>query len=279
MKATMARTLAMLLALLASGAARGQTPGCDKLSEKDRAVAKAAMERAHLYDCCDDTIARCLAASPRCPLATRLAEDVCRRAGQGEDAKAIEKALGKRAQSMVPLGAPAKSELDEATRAGDAAAKVVVVVYACSRCPFCKELIPALHREVVSGALKGKVRLYLRPFPLKSHEHSTEADLAALAAARLGRFWPYLLMLYERFDKLDPKLLGDWAVEAGMDRAAFDKAYADPALRDALAESKKEGLRNKVAATPAVFVDGRPYLYDLQLAPLVDVLQEAAEKL
>lgn len=275
---TSSRTLVLATSLLACAAARAQTPACEALGEKDKAAAKAAMDRVHPYECCDDTLARCLAATPRCPLATRLANDVCARAAKGQDAAAIEKALSKRAQSAVSLGAPAKFALDEATRAGDEAAPVTVVVYACSRCPFCKVLVPALYKEVVEGSLKGKAKLYLRPFPLKSHEHSTEADLALLAAAKLGRFWPYLLLQYERFDKLDPKQLVAWAAEVGIDRAAFEKLTADVAVRDALAESKKEGLRNKVAATPAVYVSGRQYVYDLELAPLVDVLLEEHER-
>jgi protein-disulfide isomerase len=235
-------------------------------------------ERAHPYDCCDDTLTRCLAARPRCPLAARLADDVCRQAKAGRDAAAIEKALAKRAQSMVALGAPAQILLDEATRLGDAEASVTVAVYACSRCPFCKVLVPALRHEVAEGALKGKVKLYVRPFPLKSHEYSTEGDLAMLAAARLGRFWPYVMRQYERFDSFDLKKPVEWAAEVGLERETFEKAAADPATRDALVEAKKEGLRNKVAATPAVFIDGRPYVYELQIAPLVDVLLEEHER-
>ena len=264
--------------LLAAPAARAQTPACEALPGPARKVAQAVFDRAHPYDCCDETLARCLSASPRCPLATRLADDICRRALRGEDAATIERALAKRAQSMVSLGAPARFALDEATRAGEASAPVTLVIYACSRCPFCKELIPVLHREVVEGRLRGKVKLYLRPFPLKSHEHSTEADLALLGSARLGRFWPYLLLQYARFDRFDPKSAGAWAAEVGLEREPFERLVADPALRDALAESKKEGIRNKVQATPALFVNGRPYLYELQIEPLVDLLLEEHER-
>jgi protein-disulfide isomerase len=278
MRARTSLPVVVLLHLLAS-AARGQTPACDALEKGEKAVSRAVLDRAHPYDCCDDTITRCLAAKERCSLAVRLADDVCRQAKAGRDAAAIEKGLARRAQSMVALGAPAQILLDEATRAGDPEASVTVAVYACSRCPFCKVLVPALHREVAEGALKGKVKLYVRPFPLKSHEHSNEGDLAMLAAARLGRFWPFLLREYERFDSFKPEVLGAWAAEVGLEREAFERTAADAATRDALVEAKKEGLRNKVAATPAVFVDGRPYVYELQLEPLLDVLLEAHERL
>ncbi|MEW6749991.1 MAG: hypothetical protein AB1505_03325 [Candidatus Latescibacterota bacterium] len=45
-----------------------------------------------------------------------------------------------------------------------------------------------------------------------------------------------------------------------------------------LAESKKEGLRNQVDATPALFVNGRRYVGDTDLDELVDVLLEEDER-
>jgi protein-disulfide isomerase len=154
---------------------------------------------------------------------------------------------------------------------------VTAVVYACSRCPFCKVMVPALHKAVTDGPLAGKVRLYLRPFPLKTHTNSTEGGLAMVSAAQLGRFWPFTLRLYASFDSFSPKVLPDWAVASGMERAAFERAYADPKTRDALVAAKQEGLRNKVSATPSIFVDGHPYLYDLTTEAVLDVLAEAYE--
>jgi protein-disulfide isomerase len=167
--------------------------------------------------------------------------------------------------------------LDEATRAGSATAPVTAVVYACARCPFCKIMVPALHQAATNGPLAGKVRLYLRPFPIKSHADSTEGGLAMVSAAKLGRFWPFTLRMYEGFDSFSPKVLPDWAEAAGIDRKAFEREYADPKNREVLVASKQEGLRNKVSATPAIFIDGRPYLYDLTTEAVLDVLQEAHE--
>ena len=57
----------------------------------------------------------------------------------------------------------------------------------------------------------------------------------------------------------------------------FEQAYADPKTRDALVAAKQEGLRNKVSATPTLFIDGRPYQYELNAAAVIDVLEEAYE--
>jgi 2-hydroxychromene-2-carboxylate isomerase len=72
-------------------------------------------------------------------------------------------------------------------------------------------------------------------------------------------------------------VLPDWAVAAGMDRAAFEGSYADPKTREALVASKQEGLRNKVSSTPTIFIDGRQYFYDLSKEAFIDVVEEVYE--
>jgi protein-disulfide isomerase len=266
------------LALLgASRAAHAQTPDCDSLPADKKAVAREVFAALHPYDGCDETFARCLAAKPPKPVVLRLASDICRQVKAGNDRKQIERNLGKRAQTMVATGPRAAIVLDETMRAGPATAPVTVAVFACSRCPFCKVTIPALYQAVTDGPLAGKVRLYFRPFPLKTHEGSTEGGLAMVSAANLGRFWPFTLHMYKSFDAFCPKALPDWAEAVGINRAAFEREYADPKTRDVLVAAKQEGLRNKVSATPAIFINGRPYLYDLTSEAIVDVLEEAYE--
>ena len=45
-----------------------------------------------------------------------------------------------------------------------------------------------------------------------------------------------------------------------------------------ISEARKEGIRNKVEATPTLFIDGRRYSYELETPVLVDVLQEEWER-
>jgi protein-disulfide isomerase len=51
----------------------------------------------------------------------------------------------------------------------------------------------------------------------------------------------------------------------------------DPELRNRLAESKKEGVRNKVDVTPTVFIDGRRYLASLDRETIEDFVEERLE--
>jgi protein-disulfide isomerase len=269
--------IAFLILFDVTPAVLAQTPDCDELPAGDKVVVRGIFTALHPYDGCDETFARCLAAKPPKPVVLRMASDICRQVKRGGDRKLVENNLKRRAQTMLASGPRAVIALDEATRAGSATAPITVVVYACARCPFCKIMVAALYEAVEGGPLAGKARLYMRPFPLKTHEGATEGGLALVSAAKLGRFWPFTQLMYKNFDNFCPKLLPDWAGAVGMDRQAFEREYADPKNRDLLVASKQEGLRNKVSATPSIFIDGRPYLYDLTTEAVMDVLQEAYE--
>jgi protein-disulfide isomerase len=63
-----------------------------------------------------------------------------------------------------------------------------------------------------------------------------------------------------------------------MDRAAFEQLVDAPATRERLLASKKEGIVNKVEATPTFFIDGRRFAGDLDIDELVDVLEEEHDR-
>jgi protein-disulfide isomerase len=254
-----------------------QTPLCDGMTGAQKTQARQLFAVLHPYDGCDETFERCLAAGNPKPIVLRLASDICRQVKAGKKRLEIEQGLSKRAQTMMPLGKRAVFTLDAAMRAGEAGAPVTVVIFACARCPFCKVIVPALYQAVTGGALKGKVCLYFKPFPIKNHEGALEGGLAFVGAAKLGRFWPFTLELYQRFGSFSPKLLADWAVIAGMERPAFERGFSDPQTRKVLVASKQEGLRYKVKATPGIFIDGREYVYEMNLPAILDVLEEAFE--
>ena len=266
-----------LAALLAAGggAARAALPPpCEALAGAQRELALGLLASEHPYDCCDGTIAACLQEDPPCRLAWRLAENVCRRAAEGQDAERIRRALSRRARSMLPGGPPAQIDLKDSPAAGAADAPVQIAVYACARCPFCSRLVPKLHEVVTTGPLKGKARMQLRVFPIRDHEFSKEGGLAFLAAERQGRLWEFVLHAYANFDRFRVEDLPAWAEAVGMKRDVFERDMADPVLRDALVESKKEGLRNEVEVTPTVFLDGRKFLGDVTLEEIVDAAGE-----
>jgi protein-disulfide isomerase len=273
-------SLMLLLAVLGlSTAAEAQTATCDALSGAKRGVAQAVLNSQHPYDCCDGTIAACLKKPKPCRLARRLANQVCRMAKSGKSQADIERALARRAASMGAGGKKYNMDLSVIPPAGSAGAKVTLVAYLCARCPYCARLTPHLYRSVTSGKLKGKVKFYVRPFPIRSHTHSTEGGMAMMAANKLGKFWEMLLHMYAHFKDFDPAKLPDCAASKGMNREQFVKLMGDKALRNKLVDSKKEGVRNKVDATPTLFINGRKYTGNLDAETVEDVLEEEYDRL
>lgn len=267
-----------LFLLLWVGSAGAQTPTCDKLVGSQKKTAEAIFNNQRLYACCTNTLATCLAKKPTCSLAVRISENICRRIARGEEPEQIIDVLSRRVKSMSPSVNKAEIDLKGLPPAGDPTAPVVLVEYACPRCPFCARSTPIMYDAVVNGPLKGKVKLYFKTFPLSNHKHSKESGLAFIAAAKLGHFWDYALYFFQRFDQFWVAIQSDWAKAVGMDRKAFGLAMADPATRDSLIASKKEGIVNKVNATPTFFINGRKYLGDLHKDELIDVLQEEYER-
>ena len=251
--------------------ASAQTKACDALSGAKRQVAVDVLKSKHPHDCCDGTIWDCLHRKPVCRLTTRLANQVCRLAKAGKNKAQIERVLSRRATSMT--GRKYKINLTGEPRAGVGGAKVTLVAYMCARCPYCARITPGLYRSITSGRLKGKAKLYVRLFPIRSHKHSKVSNMALMASKRLGKFWEYLLHLYANFDKFDPNKLPDCAQAKGMNREKF-KAL----LKNGGVESKKEGVRNNVNATPTFYINGRKYVGELSLAALEDALEEEHDR-
>jgi protein-disulfide isomerase len=251
---------------------------CDGFSAEKKKLAENLFRATYPYDCCDETLDRCLKAKRVCRLAERLRDDICRRVARGEDEALVKQALERRAHSMVSAGKKAGFDLSHSEAAGEPKAPVQIVAYACARCPFCKKVIPELYGLVTTGPLKGKSVLYFRPYPIRGHGGSVEGGLAFLAAQQLKKQWPFILKLFAEFDRFEEKRLPEWAAQIGLDRSAFAKELASPALRQILVDSKKEGLRNGVDATPTLFINGRRYHGTLDRDTLLDVLTEELDR-
>jgi protein-disulfide isomerase len=266
-----------LATIFLSPPSRAQVPACDRLSGEKKKLAESILAQEHPYDCCDLTLAECLKQKPTCALAARLAENVCRRVEAGQKREEIARALSKRA-SFFLSNKKFAIDLSAVPAVGDGSAPVELVEYACARCPFCSKITPDLYRAVTEGPLKGKARLHLKTFPIRSHQHSKEAGMGFLAAAELGKFWEFALLAYGRFDAFCPLKQADWAEELGLEKALFEKLLQDERLREILVDNIKEGLRNGVDATPTFFINKKRFAGDLTAAEIIDVVEEEFDR-
>jgi len=275
MSARSAVLLSLLIVLAFPTVLRAQTPACDKLEGVQKRMALEILKSSHPYDCCDDTIWNCLNKKPKCALAVRLANYVCTQASVNRDKKSLERALANRAKSMMRFGAKTvKVDIRNGQSIGKDDAPVHVTAYLCVRCPFCSKLAPMLYREITSGSLKNKVKFTIQLFPIKGHTMSTESGLAAVASRKMGKFWPYMLKAYSEYNDFSKEKIRQWASDVGLNLEKFDQIAGQDSTRDDLVDSKKEGLKNGVRATPTIVLNGRMYEGPMDMYSVMDVIRE-----
>lgn len=252
---------------------------CSKLSGEEKVRADKLIKEIKLYDCCDESVDACLKKEKVCRLAVRIQDEICRLIQEKLKDDQIKTEIQNRAKSMSTQLKKIEVDLDDMFMAGEKDAKVTVVSYICARCPFCAIITPKLYKEITEGRLKGKARLYIRPFPLKSHEYSVEGGLALVASAKMGKFYEYLIKLQEDFIGFSLPRLNTYAAEVDLDIKKFEELSKDPETKKYLEKSKKEGLKNGVDATPTFFINGKRYYSNYHIDLLTDAILEEYDRL
>lgn len=140
---------------------------------------------------------------------------------------------------------------------GPADAPVQVVAFMDFECPFCRnaaqEGFVALRERHPND-----VRVVFRHLPLPAHIAADGAARAAVAAGLQGKFWPFAdKLLADETQRLDRATFIATARAVGLDEAKFladlDGAAVAETVRDDMLLARRLG----VAATPALFVNGR----------------------
>jgi protein-disulfide isomerase len=138
---------------------------------------------------------------------------------------------------------------------------VTVVEFLDFECPSCGAFYPIV--EDLREKYDGEITYAVRYFPLPGHVNSTQAALAAEAAAQQGRFEDMYDALFTtqsqwgmKVTEESPELFRAFAEEIGLDMAAYDAAIADPATLERVRSDKADGEALGVQSTPTFFVDG-----------------------
>jgi protein-disulfide isomerase len=139
------------------------------------------------------------------------------------------------------------------TFVGAAAAPLHVVMYVSASCPLCKRVYKNLYDSVVTGSLKGKARLGIKPFSSKPW------DLALLASRKFNRQADLIRSLAGVTERISLAIILDKADSIGIPRKEFEKAIDDARIKEAADESYREAVRNGVSLTPTIFIDNRRY--------------------
>jgi len=143
---------------------------------------------------------------------------------------------------------------------------VTVVEFLDFECEACGAFYPLV--EDLREQYSGDITYVVRYFPLPGHINSTQAALAAEAAARQDRFEDMYHRLFETQSQWGerseetPEVFRGFAEELGLDMAAFDAAVADPATLERVQADKTDGERLGVSSTPSFFIDGEPVVLE-----------------
>ncbi len=142
---------------------------------------------------------------------------------------------------------------------GNPAAKIVVIEFSDTECPFCKLFHPTMQKIVAD--YKGQVAWVYRHMPLDVlHKKARKEAEATECAAELGGndgFWKYIDRLFEitpSNDGLDPAELPKIAKEIGLDVAKFNACLSSRKYKDLVEAHLQDGIRAGVTGTPASII-------------------------
>ncbi len=185
-----------------------------------------------------------------CPAATRLGRYVVQLIAQGKKKRQVVRAF---LRQVANLNARFPFDLSHSPRLGPADAPIKVVVFSDFQCPFCRRAAPLL---VKLPKKHSDVAVYFKFFPLPFHPAARPAALAAVAAARQGKFWPMHDALFARQDHLDDDAIEEAAKAVGLDMARFHRDLKSPEVAKIVEADVAEGDKARVPGTPSVYING-----------------------
>ena len=155
---------------------------------------------------------------------------------------------------------PSEVSVDPVTPAdhllGDPNAKVVIVEYSDTECPFCKMFHPTLKRIMSDAGTSGNVAWVYRHFPLPIHSRSPHEAEAVECANKIGgnaKFWEYLDKVFDitpANNQLDPAELPRIAKTVGLDVTKFNACLGSGEMKSVIDNDIASGTRAGLQGTP-----------------------------
>lgn len=146
---------------------------------------------------------------------------------------------------------------------------VTFVEFLDFECEGCRAVYPSI--EQLRAEYGDRVNFVIRYFPLSAHYNAERAARAVEAAAQQDKFEAMYKKMYDAQgqwgEKQDPadEVFRGFAAELGLDMAAFDKSYSDPATAARVQLDVADGRALGVQGTPTFFLNGeriQPHSYD-----------------
>jgi len=178
--------------------------------------------------------------------------------------------LMERIQSQIDMDIKRRDELRQANagnrvatpvKVGDKSplgsdqAMVAIVEFTDYQSTFCGHHASATMPQIKSDYIDtGKIRYYVRDFPLVIHDQAKYAAVVARCAAKQGRFWAMHDKLFANQKRLDPRFYLQFSNDVGLDPALLSDCLTG---KDAIADVDSDSLYGSsigVDSTPAFFI-------------------------
>lgn len=143
-------------------------------------------------------------------------------------------------------------------------AEVTFVEFLDFECEGCRAAYPIV--EELRDDYGDRVEFVLRYFPLSGHFNGERAARAVEAAAQQGELEAMYRKMFEtQAEWGEQRTAADdvfrgFAVDLGLDMAAFDTAYNDPATLERIRVDQRDGEMLGVQGTPTFFVNDEQIL-------------------
>lgn len=140
---------------------------------------------------------------------------------------------------------------------GNPNAPILMIEYSDYDCPFCKQYHETLNQIMNEYGVTGKVAWVYRQFPLAQlHPNAPEISEAALCVGSLGgstAFWTFTDKVFQE-RSLDEQTnmvkLPDYAVDAGVEKGAYQACLASNQMEEKVKASVTEALELGAVGTP-----------------------------
>jgi protein-disulfide isomerase len=251
------------------------------LSAAQRQTALHAMRTLDCSCACGMKVAECRAKDAHCTYSRGMAGVIVDSLRQGKsesaavaDAKASK--FGHRAEPkllddpvLIPtLGSPSR---------GPENARVTLVEFSDFQCPFCSKAVAQINS--ILQAYPHDVKLVFKQFPLDNHPAAALCASAALAANNQGKFWQLHDLMFANRSKLGRPAILAWANQIGLDMKRFAFDLDSGAVRKAVLRDQVDGEKAGVDGTPTLFINGRRFNSEYDLASVRPVIEGELKRL
>jgi len=145
--------------------------------------------------------------------------------------------------------------LDNQMYLGDESAELAIVEFSDFQCPYCvrhaKKVYPELKKSFVET---GKVKYFVRHFPLSFHAQARNAAVVAECAGKQGKQWLAHEYLFENSRQLGDDFFDGIVDEFGLNKIQFDNCRNDKIIAEKIDADMSLGQKNGVSGTPKFFI-------------------------